>query len=257
MLKRLSALKRQVVRGRTAQPDRLEIFPDDAFLVSYPRSGNTWLRKLVATALHPEHSWGVQNLSQAVPDIHVTGQNLADWPRPRIIKSHASYQPDYPRVVYLYRDGRDVAVSYFNYYQTVNGFRGDLDNFLQSFLAGKFRYGRWDHHINAWLAGSNRIALHPLSYEALYLNTTQELTGVLTFLGRQVAPGTIAAAVAACTFEHHQADVREHSPTHRTGYQGGVQGSPGGWRRSFSPDQLEMFWSVMGQTMHQLGYSLE
>ena len=31
----------------------LRVFPDDAFIASYPRSGNTWTRFLMANLIHP------------------------------------------------------------------------------------------------------------------------------------------------------------------------------------------------------------
>ena len=36
-------------------------------------------------------------------------------PRPRVLKSHESFQPHYPSVIYIVRDPRDVAVSYYHH----------------------------------------------------------------------------------------------------------------------------------------------
>src|SRR5436305_10030174 len=44
----------KVLRGLHAPDRNLKILPDDRFLVSYPKSGNTWVRFLVANLLHPE-----------------------------------------------------------------------------------------------------------------------------------------------------------------------------------------------------------
>jgi hypothetical protein len=39
----------RVLTGREAAGARATVFPDDVFLTSYPRSGNTWTRFLAAT----------------------------------------------------------------------------------------------------------------------------------------------------------------------------------------------------------------
>ena len=35
-------------------------------------------------------------------------------PRPRILKSHECFQPQYPRIIYIVRDPRDICVSFYH-----------------------------------------------------------------------------------------------------------------------------------------------
>ena len=44
------------------------VYADDTFIVSYPRSGNTWTRFLIANLLHPEVEVGFANIDSFVPD---------------------------------------------------------------------------------------------------------------------------------------------------------------------------------------------
>ncbi len=45
----------KVVLGRNAPGRSFTIFEDDAFITSYPRSGNTWTRFLVANLMEVIH----------------------------------------------------------------------------------------------------------------------------------------------------------------------------------------------------------
>ena len=77
----------------------LTVLPTDVFLVSYPRSGNTWLRFLLANALRPEQAT-FTTVGEVVPDIYdETDRELLRRPSPRILKSHEPFDPRYPRVV--------------------------------------------------------------------------------------------------------------------------------------------------------------
>lgn len=47
------------------------VFPDNSFIVSYPRSGSTWLRFLVGNLLSPDQPISFKTVEQVLPDIHV------------------------------------------------------------------------------------------------------------------------------------------------------------------------------------------
>ena len=95
----------------------LKVYPDDVFIVSYPRSGNTWMRFLVGELVFQKEI-DFHNLRELIPDIYIYGCThsfLESLNRPRYIKSHEPYDPRYPKVIYLVRDPRDVAISYYNW----------------------------------------------------------------------------------------------------------------------------------------------
>ena len=76
-------------RGRYGSgPGRsLPILPDDVYLTSYPRSGNTWLRMVLSTLRWGRSTLGT--LNARIGDIYlVPEEELARLERPRWLKSH-------------------------------------------------------------------------------------------------------------------------------------------------------------------------
>ena len=93
----------------------LEVWTDDVFIVSYPKSGNTWTRFLIANLVYPETPADFSNINRLTPDPEaLSKREMAKMPRPRIIKSHQYFDPRYKRVIYVVRDPRDVALSQFH-----------------------------------------------------------------------------------------------------------------------------------------------
>src|SRR2546430_17117355 len=65
------------------------VFPDDVFLVSYPKSGNTWTRFLIANLVFPDRHPDFSNINQLIPDPEALAKRDLDRvARPRYIKSH-------------------------------------------------------------------------------------------------------------------------------------------------------------------------
>src|SRR5215471_15987144 len=81
---------------------RIYVFPDDTFIVSYPRSGNTWTRFLIASLLHPNEAVTFSNIDRFIPDITAVPRKiLRETPRPRVIKSHEYFDLRYNKVIYI------------------------------------------------------------------------------------------------------------------------------------------------------------
>ncbi len=114
-LKHLSRVTDVLFRKLRVERD-ITIFPDDVFLTSYPRSGNTWMRFLVGNLLHQEKPVTFLNMEGLVPDMYKhSDRTLRHLPRPRILKSHECFDPRYRRIIYIVRDPRDVVVSNYHW----------------------------------------------------------------------------------------------------------------------------------------------
>jgi len=139
MLKRVIAGTKRAF-GLKPPGRNLTVFPDDTFLVSYPKSGNTWARFLIANLLRPQESVGFANIHDIIPGIDVVPhRDMLRVPRPRIIKSHQYFDPRYRRIIYIVRDPRDVALSEYHSQRKSKriGDQHPIEEFVRGFLAGE------------------------------------------------------------------------------------------------------------------------
>lgn len=227
----------------------------DTFLVSYPRSGNTWMRYLLANIMRPSGTWHISNLNEVVPDIYQV--DLDKYASANIYKSHEPFTESYGKVIYIFRDGRDVAVSYYNLMKTAFGCTCTFDEFIISMLTGgkETVYGSWQNHVLGWMRSGRNNDIFFIKYEDLCEDTPKVLKNVCDFMGIDPSPESIPNAIRRSTFEVQQEDVRKYSEHYSKGFRGGVKGSPGKWREIFSASQNELFWSYSGDLMTRLGYT--
>lgn len=130
---------------------------DDIFLVSFPRSGNTWfsfiLANIIVEKLNLDMDVNLFNIHGFIPDIHQGTDIPVDmgfFPFKRIIKSHAGFHPDYKNVIYILRDPRSVMLSYYRFTTGLGQFAGDISEFIRDKNLG---IDAWAGHIQGWLAG--------------------------------------------------------------------------------------------------------
>ncbi|MDX2076484.1 MAG: sulfotransferase domain-containing protein [bacterium] len=134
--------------------------PDDVFLVSYPRSGNTWLRAICAYLLYPAQTMQtLKDLDEYVPDLYVKLPTHDRYSTPRVFKSHEPYATRhghhntalYQKYIYVLRHPFKVIESYYHFETNVSR-RGlpDLDTFLDMVLNNAFDYGGWGEHVTSW-----------------------------------------------------------------------------------------------------------
>ena len=236
------------------------VYQHDTFLVSFPRSGSTWVRFLITNVL-----WR-GNVSHAtvdgiIPDIHRrSDRELRSAPFPRVLKSHSPYNIRYPRVIYLVRDGRDVAVSYWHR-KRVRGFVYDgFSDFLKRFLDGALgSCGSWQGHVLNWLEGSSRIPFLLVRYEDLKADTLGELGRIVEFLEIPHDQTVLLHAVEASSFSRMrqmEASGKPNMPTSQNGFEI-RKGKVGDWRNYFSQPDEDLFWSKAGEAMRATGYFRE
>jgi len=257
-----------VLFRRTLLEREITIFPDDVFLTSYPRSGNTWTRFLVGNLIYEKEPVNFLNVERLVPDMYKT----ADWvlrrrPRPRTLKSHECFDPRYPKVIYIVRDPRDVAVSNYHWEMKLRSVAENypIEKFVPQWMNRRFwpRIGSWADHVNSWLStrqGSDRFLL--VRYEDLSTNTQQELHRVAEFLGIDPTASRLSRAIDLSSADHMRAlektqghrwvattRTRQDKPFVR-------KAASGGWRSVLPEKAVVYMEKEWGDIMQRLGYEL-
>jgi hypothetical protein len=251
--------------GRQAMAKGVTSFDDDVWIVSYPKSGNTWTRFLIANLVAGGQTVDWSNIERIVPDIYLNRDpHLNRLSRPRYLKSHEAYRPDYRRVVFIVRDPRDIAVSYYHFVRKASMQAADvtMDEFMPFFLAGQIDpYGSWGENVGSWLGARRGTSdFLVLRYEDMLENTEAELARVVEMLHLPANNGQVRRAVENSTADRmrelEQSQRGQHKLLKRS-----RQDIPfvrkarsGQWQTDLPPEaarQIEGAWAVQ---MRELGY---
>jgi hypothetical protein len=266
-LKHLSRVSDVLFRKLRVERD-ITIFPDDVFLTSYPRSGNTWTRFLIGNLVHQNEEVTFLSVERLVPDMYKHSDRvLRNLPRPRTMKSHECFDPRYRKVIYIVRDPRDVAVSNYHWELKLRSVREGfpIDEFVPLWMAPQFwpRIGSWGDHVSSWLAtrqGHDGFLL--LRYEELKKNPEQELAQVAEFLGIEATPERLTRAVELSSAENMRkleskesgkwvatTLTRQDKPFVRNA-------TSGGWKNVLPEKTVAYIETHWGHLMRDLGYEL-
>jgi hypothetical protein len=260
-MSRLSRFLRQV-RGKIAEnclrdyglSPITDIRPQDIVLVAYPKSGVTWLQNLLAGVLYgvrPEHAPNAL-IQSLIPDIHRSRFYVRHGPT-AWFKSHLAPLPEYRRVVYLLRDGRDVMVSYRHYLAAMSGrpvpFAGLIGPTARPWPC------RWQEHVRAWQENPYGAELVRISYEQLQDRPLDALQDICRFAGIQRDDDLLRQTIENA----HIGKLRRQEATFsQGGYANGKpffrRGQVGGFREEMPPDVLRAFLDEAGPVLHQCGY---
>ena len=225
----------------------------DIFLVSYPRSGNTWLRYLMTNLRFPEARWRLQSLAFAFPEI---GSSIdpSSVPLPRWIKSHLPYTSAYSKVIYLIRDGRDVAVSF--YYWSGLDKTEKFSDFVKDRIIPVSQesgiFGGWQHHVNGWLDHQTEENMLLIKYKNLINSPITTIKQILEFVDLDRSEREIEVAIERSTFDVLQRDYQQYEPFKH--FKVGVKGGPGKWKEFFDDELHEYYWKMAGDAMKRAGY---
>lgn len=177
----------------------LAVFPDDTFITSYPRSGNTWTRFLIANLMHAEAPVTFANIESVIPDATaLSNRAMKRVPRPRLVKTHEYFDPRYQKVIYLVRDPRDVAVSLYHFRRKSGNLADScpLERYVEErFIPGDLDVS-WGEHVGSWLGARGKDPrLLLVRYEDLQQNTYEQVLRIAQFLGVPAAEDRVRTAI--------------------------------------------------------------
>jgi hypothetical protein len=225
----------------------------DAYLVSFPKCGRTWLRVMLGRVFQVHYQLPADadlvelhrlaELDSRLPCIVATHEGDPQWKSPDDVRRDPSW-PDGKPVVLLVRDPRDVIVSLYHQRRGRHGgYTGSLDEFLDERVGGFASLLRF---YDAWADAPEPLLV--VRYEDLHARAEDELRRVLDFVGVAGVPAAVITdAVAYGSFDH----MRELEETAafaseklRPGRSGDFdtyktrRGKVGGYRDELTGDQI-------------------
>ncbi len=255
-----------------------------AWVASYPKSGNTWVRFLLANYLAGPITDTAQ-IEPTVPSYHHETDftpHLARW-NPLCIKTHFPWSPHHPlaaqtqKAIVVVRYPKDILLSNLNYHRMVLGTDDGFDDaqYARAFIAAggdpvwlkKTNFGTLESHIASWLDNPAAPPHLVVRYESLVRNAAAELSRMLGFLGLPRDPARILQAVADSSFDRmRDIEVREKAANRAAPVFPGVppregwsrlfmnQGRVGGTLAHIGPDLDRLFDERFEELMSRLGY---
>ncbi|KAL1021530.1 hypothetical protein UPYG_G00014460 [Umbra pygmaea] len=178
--------------------------PDDIFIASFPKSGSTWMSYILDLLYFGQTDPVRQTSIPIYERVAFLESSYRGFPpgteqadklttTPRIIKTHLpvqfapkSFWEKNCKVVYLSRNSKDNAVSYFHFARMnkTQPEPGDWNNFLQRFMNGKMVFGSWYDHVTGWWEKKQTQSnIHYMFYEDMIEDLGRELDRLCSFLG--------------------------------------------------------------------------
>jgi hypothetical protein len=240
---------------------------DDVFIVTYPRSGTTWMQ-MILYQLTTDGSMDIPHISEYCPWFERSlrsGRGFETRPSPRIFKSHLPYRriPKGPcKYIYVARDGKDVAVSYYHLCRAYTGLETPFDEFFQRYLRGSVESGSWFEHVKGWWRHRNDSNVLFLTYEELTRDLEGCIRRIADFCGLEVSADRFPQIVERSRFRFMKEHESVFDPAMETLWEQGVQvnsfirnGKVGDGAVRLSSDQRARFDAVLRRRWEAYGLS--
>jgi hypothetical protein len=172
---------------------------NDVFVVGFPKSGNTWMQSIISGLYYGiDTKYLSDRLAQEiVPDVHVR-KYYKRFGNINFFKSHHLPKPEYKRVIYIVRDGRDAMVSYYK----MNQLHDNDISFSDMIIHGKNIFpSTWYEHVKKWMDNPYNSKIIYIRYEDLLLDTFNVIKKLCEFIEIKRDKDLIERVISGTTFE--------------------------------------------------------
>ena len=261
--------------------DAVKLRPDDIWVVTYPKSGTTWTQQIVRLIFNGGKDDGVK-VTDAVPWVegftsipaigfkyHVDIKKMAS---PRAFKSHFPYgmmpcglpSSTPGKYIYVVRNPRDVAVSFFHHYCTLPFYpHYEWEDFFEKFLEGDVDFGDYFDHVLSWWTHKDDDNVLFLKYEDMKKDLPSAVAAIAKFIGQDISKELLEEIAHRTTFENMKKDSsanyewRNSKVLKPTGTDFMRKGIVGDWKNYFTPEQVARLDAVYDSKLKKTGIDLE
>uniref|UniRef100_A0A182VV30 Sulfotransferase domain-containing protein n=1 Tax=Anopheles minimus TaxID=112268 RepID=A0A182VV30_9DIPT len=244
-----------------------EVFPDDVWVASYPKSGTTWCQEmvwLICNDLNFEAA-RAESLRTRFPFLDVSlihDKDMSSFElvrqtaRPRFIKTHLpvsmlpkQYWKVKPKTVYIKRNPKSVAVSYFHHSRAIF-YRGSMDTFVRSFMREHQFYSPYHAHVIEYheLHGCDNILY--LSFEDMKRELPKVVRKVCQFFGKSYSDRQFEELYEHLSFksmrENKACNYEDRTQPREEGQRFIRKGELESWKEELTPELIELLdqWTV-------------
>ncbi|XP_073847784.1 sulfotransferase 1 [Musca autumnalis] len=197
-----------------------DVREDDVYIVTSTKCGTTWAQEMTWLIMNDFDFDRAKNIdltlrspflefNGVVPNVpHDTIDAANKLESPRLLKSHlpAMLLPKaiwtkQPKIIYVFRNPKDAAVSYFHHWRGMVGYQGTKQDFVQSYIDGHVNFNPfWPHVLDFWYMRNSPQILFT-SYERMKKNLAAVIQDVCRFLNKTVNDQQLEQMIDHLSFE--------------------------------------------------------
>lgn len=226
----------------------------DIYLITYMKSGTTWMQVILYNMVTKgnmdfEHIYDVSPWPQNEAYNGDSVDRINKLPSPRILKSHdkyAFYNADSKnKFIFVYRDGKDVAVSLFHHNKNYKNPDLTFDENFKDYYFDEGEQTNWFNFTNEWLQNKNNFNILYVAYEDLKNNFDNSIVRIAKYLNIELTEEILTRIKKYASFEYmkqNESKFGEIPPVHaRLVYNQFIRKGELGEGNSFLNEQQKSF----------------